>query len=94
MTPDYRREAPEKMAEELPEVKMRPYLFESFEHRITEELQKAVDNEDVFELTDDEVRMLKAYRSCTKDVFKWRNQLEKIIIPKEPTLLVDANDIS
>ena len=63
-------------------------------------IQDRVDTGEVIELTDDEQRLLKAYRSflCRaqqEDVFKWRPpKQDGIVIAQDPVLIRDAQDLT
>jgi hypothetical protein len=61
---------------------------------LRQKLDNLVEEEKAIELTDDEMRMLKAYRSSTKEIFSWRRpKPEGIVLPTEPTLLVDPREV-
>lgn len=74
-----------------------PTMREESELFVSEAMQKKVDDGDAIELSDDELRMVMAYRTFlngnpSKSVFKWRVEFdnEKLFVPAETTsLLVD-----
>jgi len=68
--------------------------FDKLKPFIEDEINTLVEEEKAIELTDDEMRMLKAYRSSTKEAFSWRRpEPEGIVLPVEPTLLVDPREV-
>lgn len=76
-------------------------LKEHAEHFAHQQLDEMVEKEDAYALTEDEERMLKAYRrflaraNPNQKVFKWKIPKEQgIVVPPEPSLIQDPSDLS
>ena len=70
------------------------------EHFVEQELTQRVDKGFVLQLSEDEERLLKAYRSFVArspggEAFKWHPpKPEGIVVPAEPSLLVDPREVN
>lgn len=75
-------------------------LREHAEHFAHQAIAKKLDTGEVLELTEDEIRMIKAYRQFAArnqpgKRFKWLTSNEQdIVIPPDPAFLQDPRDVS
>lgn len=75
-------------------------LREHAEHFANQAIAKKIDTGEVLELTEDEIRMIKAYRQFVarnqpRKRFKWLTSNEQgIVIPPDPAFLQDPRDVS
>lgn len=76
-------------------------LKEHAEHFAAQQVEKMVEQEEAYELSDDEERMLKSYRQFVRSsrpgsVFSWKSLRcdNKILLPTEVSLIEDPSNVS
>lgn len=74
-------------------------LREHAKYLANQTMADMVDKQEAFELTEDEERMLKAYRKYRErnatGVFAWKVEQDlSLVVPESPSLIVDPRDVS